>query len=85
MNNAAPDYQMVRNYLDLLLDLPWEVSTEDQLDLNHASEVLDEDHYGLDKIKERILEQLAVLKLNPEAKAPILLFAYPPGVQNLIR
>ena len=80
MNNAAPDYQMVRNYLDLLLDLPWEVSTEDQLDLNHASEVLDEDHYGLDKIKERILEQLAVLKLNPEAKAPILLFVGPPGV-----
>jgi ATP-dependent Lon protease len=80
MNSAAPDYQMVRNYLDLLLDLPWEVSTEDQLDLNHASEVLDEDHYGLDKIKERILEQLAVLKLNPEAKAPILLFVGPPGV-----
>ena len=80
LNASSPDYQVIRSYLDLILELPWTKETEDVLDLKHAREVLDEDHYGLDKIKERILEQLAVLKLNPEAKAPILLFVGPPGV-----
>ncbi len=77
---SSPDYQVIRGYLDLILELPWTRETEDILDLKHARKVLDEDHYGLDRIKERILEQLAVLKLNPDAKAPILLFAGPPGV-----
>ncbi|RMG35613.1 MAG: endopeptidase La [Gammaproteobacteria bacterium] len=80
LNASSPDYQVIRNYLDLVLELPWKAETEDVLDLKRAREVLDEDHYGLEKIKERILEQLAVLKLNPEAKAPILLFVGPPGV-----
>ncbi len=80
LSSSSQDYQVIRNYLDLILELPWKKETEDQLDLVHARQVLDEDHYGLDKIKERILEQLAVLKLNPEAKAPILLFVGPPGV-----
>ena len=80
LSASSPDYQVIRSYLDLILELPWTGETEDILDLKHAREVLDEDHYGLDKIKERILEQLAVLKLNPEAKAPILLFVGPPGV-----
>ena len=80
LNASSPDYQVIRSWLDLVLELPWKKSTEDILDLQHARQVLDEDHYGLDKIKERILEQLAVLKLNPEAKAPILLFVGPPGV-----
>jgi ATP-dependent Lon protease len=77
---AAPDYQITRTYLDLVLELPWRKSTEDDLDLARAQRVLDEDHYGLEKIKERILEHLAVLKLNPKAKAPILCFVGPPGV-----
>lgn len=80
LNASSPDYQVTRNYLDLILELPWETQTQDQLDLNRASDILDEDHYGLHKIKDRILEQLAVLKLNPKAKAPILLFVGPPGV-----
>lgn len=80
LSGASPDYQVIRNYLDLILELPWQAKTDDQLDLNRASEVLDADHYGLSKIKERILEQLAVMKLNPTAKAPILLFVGPPGV-----
>jgi ATP-dependent Lon protease len=63
-----------------VLDLPWRKSTEDSLDLNHARQVLDEDHYDLDDIKERILEHLAVIKLNPKTKAPILCFVGPPGV-----
>lgn len=77
---ASPDHQVTRTYLELLLELPWRDETEDQLDLGHAREVLDADHYGLKEIKQRILEQLAVLKLNPEAKAPILCFVGPPGV-----
>ena len=77
---AAPDYNVIRTYVEWILDLPWKVSTEDVLDLNHAREVLDEDHYDLDDIKERILEHLAVIKLNPETKAPILCFVGPPGV-----
>ncbi|HEX8092035.1 MAG TPA: endopeptidase La [Blastocatellia bacterium] len=77
---AAPDYHVIRTYLEWILDLPWQKSTEDNLDLNNARVVLDEDHYDLDDIKERILEHLAVIKLNPKTKAPILCFVGPPGV-----
>jgi len=77
---AAPDYQLTRSYLELLIELPWNTTTEDQLDLKHARQVLDEDHFDLKEIKQRIIEHLAVLKLNPQAKAPILCFAGPPGV-----
>jgi ATP-dependent Lon protease len=77
---AAPDYHVIRTYLDLLLELPWRQSTEDQLDLAHARQVLDTDHFDLQDIKERILEHLGVLKLNPTANAPILCFVGPPGV-----
>jgi ATP-dependent Lon protease len=77
---SAPDYQVSRAYLELVAELPWHQQTEDQLDLQHAAQVLNEDHYGLEEIKERILESLAVLKLNPQAKAPILCLVGPPGV-----
>jgi len=77
---AAPDYQITRSYLELILELPWTTTTEDNLDLARARQVLDEDHYDLKEIKQRIVEQLAVLKLNPTAKAPILCFVGPPGV-----
>jgi ATP-dependent Lon protease len=77
---AAPDYQVIRTYLELVLELPWHKRTEDNLDLNRARQILDEDHYDLKEIKERILEHLAVLKLNPKAHAPILCFVGPPGV-----
>lgn len=76
----APDYQVIRTWLELVLELPWHKETTDQLDIARARQVLDEDHYGLEEIKERILEHLAVLQLNPEAKAPILCFVGPPGV-----
>src|SRR5437879_5738624 len=77
---AAPDHQVIRTYLDFILELPWRKATDDILDLDRAQRVLDEDHYDLEKIKERIIEHLAVLKLNPQAKAPILCFVGPPGV-----
>jgi len=77
---ASPETNVVRSYLELLLELPWKVSSEAVLDLGHAREVLDHDHLGLEKIKSRIVEHLAVLKLNPDAKAPILCFVGPPGV-----
>jgi len=77
---AAPDYQIVRAYLDLVLELPWKKSTVDVIDLPHTRAVLDEDHYGLEEVKERILEDLAVLKLNPRARAPILCLVGAPGV-----
>ncbi len=77
---SSPDFNISLNYLELVAELPWSRETEDNLDLVHAREVLNADHFGLDTIKERILEQLAVLKLNPEAKAPILCFVGPPGV-----
>lgn len=80
MSSGASDYQVARAYLELISELPWHAQTEDQLDLSHAQQVLDEDHFGLDDIKERILESLAVMQLNPEAKAPILCFVGPPGV-----
>ena len=80
MSPNAADYQVARGYLELVAELPWHEQTEDRLDLNHARAVLDEDHYGLEDVKERILESLAVMQLNPEAKAPILSFVGPPGV-----
>jgi ATP-dependent Lon protease len=77
---GAPDYHVTRTYLEFVLDLPWNKTTEDNLDIAHAREVLDEDHFGLKEVKERILEHLSVLKRNPEAKAPILCFVGAPGV-----
>jgi len=78
--SAAPDYHVIRTYLDFILELPWRKSSEDKLDLNEARRVLDEDHYGLEDIKDRILEFLAVIKLRSDAKSPILCFVGPPGV-----
>jgi ATP-dependent Lon protease len=77
---SAPDYHVIRTYLEYVLELPWKASSEEKLDLNEAREILDEDHYGLEDIKERILESLAVIKLRPDSKSPILLFVGPPGV-----
>ncbi len=77
---AAPDYHVIRTYLEYILELPWRKSSEEKLDLNEARKILDEDHYGLEDIKERILESLAVVKLRPDSKSPILLFVGPPGV-----
>jgi ATP-dependent Lon protease len=77
---AAPDYQVIRTWLDLVLELPWKEPAPDVIDMNHARQVLDQDHFDLSEVKERILEVLAVLKLNPEAKAPILCLVGPPGV-----
>ena len=80
LSPASPDYHVARAYLDFLLELPWKVATEDVLDISHARQILDEDHYDLREVKERILEHLGVLKLNPAAKSPILCFVGPPGV-----
>lgn len=80
MHPSTPDYSVVYNHLDLLLDLPWDEVTEDKYDLQHALEVLDADHYGMTKIKERIIEYLAVLKLKGDMKSPILCFVGPPGI-----
>ncbi|RPI44340.1 MAG: endopeptidase La, partial [Betaproteobacteria bacterium] len=77
---GAGEYSMIRTYLDWLVELPWNKRSEGTIDLAEARRVLDEDHFGLDKIKRRILEFLAVRKLNPEGKSPILCFAGPPGV-----
>lgn len=77
---AAPDYHVIRTYLEYVLDLPWKKASEEKLDLNEAAKILDEDHYGLEDIKERILESLAVVKLRPDSKSPIMLFVGPPGV-----
>ncbi len=77
---AAPDFHVIRTYLEYILELPWRKSSEEKLDLNEARRVLDEDHYGLEDIKERILESLAVVKLRPDSKSPIILFVGPPGV-----
>jgi len=77
---AAPDYQVIRTYLEVVHELPWHKQTEDNLDLKHARQVLEEDHYGLEEIKDRIIEHLAVMKLNPTAKSPIICFVGPPGV-----
>jgi ATP-dependent Lon protease len=75
-----PDFHVTRTYLEFVLDLPWDKSTEDNLDIAHARHVLDEDHFGLKEVKERILEHLSVLKRNPDAKAPILCLVGAPGV-----
>ncbi len=80
MHPSTPDYSVVYNHLDLILDLPWEDYTEDHYDLERARQILDEDHYGMHKIKERILEYLAVLKLKGDMKSPILCFYGPPGI-----
>jgi ATP-dependent Lon protease len=80
MHPSTPDYSIVYNHLDLMLDLPWEDYTEDKYDLRKAKAILDADHYGMHKIKERILEYLAVLKLKGDMKSPILCFYGPPGI-----
>jgi len=79
MHPAAAEYTVSRTYLDWLLDLPWNVATQDNLDIEAAQKVLDEDHYNLDKVKTRILEYLAVRKLKSDMKGPILCFVGPPG------
>ena len=80
MHPSTPDYSVVYNHLDLMLDLPWDEYTQDSYDLKKAKKVLDLDHYGMQKIKERILEYLAVLKLKGDMKSPILCFLGPPGI-----
>ena len=80
MHPTTPDYSVIYNHLDLMLDLPWGSYTEDSYDLKNAQKVLDGDHYGMDKIKDRILEYLAVLKLKGDMKSPILCFVGPPGI-----
>jgi len=80
LNPAAGEYSVQYSYCQTLLDLPWNEYTEDNFDLKHAEEVLDDEHYGLEKVKERILEHLAVLKLKKDMKAPILCLYGPPGV-----
>src|SRR5687767_8926003 len=77
---AAPDYHVIRTYLEYIIELPWNKTSEDKLDLVEARRILDEDHFGLDDVKERILEFLAVIKLRPDTKSPILCFVGPPGV-----
>jgi ATP-dependent Lon protease len=80
MHPSTPDYSVVYNHLDLMLDLPWNEYTIDQYDLKKAKKVLDHDHYGIQKVKERILEYLAVLKLKGDMKSPILCLLGPPGI-----
>jgi len=77
---AAAEYGVIRTYLEWLVELPWSVTTDDDLDIAHSREVLDADHYDLERVKDRILEYLAVRKLNPESPGPILCFVGPPGV-----
>ena len=78
--SASPEVGVIRTYVDWLIGLPWDVATDDQLDIKEAARILDEDHYGLEKIKERILEYLAVRTLADEIRSPILAFVGPPGV-----
>lgn len=80
MNPSSAEYTVSRTYLDWLVVLPWDKKTEDDLDLEHAQKILNEDHYGLEKVKDRILEFLAVRKLKESVKGPILCFVGPPGV-----
>ncbi|HKY73440.1 MAG TPA: endopeptidase La [Nitrospira sp.] len=77
---SSPDHQVLRTYLELVLELPWNKASEEHMDLGKVRQVLEEDHYGIKEVKERIVEHLAVLKLNPAAKAPILCLVGPPGV-----
>jgi ATP-dependent Lon protease len=80
MSPAAAEYSVTRNYVDWLLEMPWMISTEDNLDIKHVRERLDADHYGLETVKKRILEYLAVRKLKNDMRGPILCFVGPPGV-----
>lgn len=80
MNPAAAEYSVVMNYVELILDLPWGIYTSDSFDLKKAKQILDRDHYGIEKVKERIIEYLAVLKLKGDMKSPILCLLGPPGV-----
>lgn len=80
MNEQSPDYAILHNYLNVMVDLPWGKTTKDNLNLKNAQRVLDNDHFGLEKVKERILEHLAVIKMRGDMKAPILCLVGPPGV-----
>jgi ATP-dependent Lon protease len=80
MHPSTPDFSVVYNHLDLMLDLPWQEYTADQYDLRKAKKILDRDHYGMERVKERLLEYLAVLKLKGDMKSPILCFVGPPGI-----
>jgi ATP-dependent Lon protease len=80
MHPESSESTVIRTYLDWLIELPWKKASKDQLDINKAAQILDEDHYDLQKVKERILEYLSVRKLNPKMKGPILCFVGPPGV-----
>lgn len=80
MNSQAPDFAVQLNYLEFLVELPWNEYTKDNFDLQRAEKILDADHYGLEKVKDRIIEHLAVIKLKNDLKAPVLCFAGPPGV-----
>jgi ATP-dependent Lon protease len=80
MPSASAEHSVIRTYLEWIVSMPWGARTEDDLDLAHARRVLDEDHHGLDHVKDRIIEYLAVLRLNPDAPAPVLCFVGPPGV-----
>src|SRR5579871_3300017 len=80
MQEASPEYGMLRSYLDWMVSLPWSKADAEDIDIARARQVLDEDHYGLEKVKRRILEYLAVRKLNPQGRSPILCFVGPPGV-----
>ena len=80
MNSSSPESGVIRTYLDWIFDLPWNVETEDNLDIKNSRNVLEEDHYGLKKVKERVLEYLAIRKLSDNMKGPILCFVGPPGV-----
>jgi ATP-dependent Lon protease len=77
---ASPDYQVTRSYLELVAELPWQKLTPDNIELDRARKILDRDHFGLEKVKDRIIEHLAVMKLNASARSPILCFVGPPGV-----
>lgn len=77
---ASPEYSVITNYLELIADLPWKMRTDDQLDLNRAQQILDRDHFNLNKVKRRLIEYLAVRKLNPHGRGPILCLIGPPGV-----
>jgi ATP-dependent Lon protease len=80
INPASPDHQVTRSWIEFTLDLPWNETTEDNYDIANARQILDDDHYELKEVKDRILEHLSVMRLNPDAKAPILCFVGPPGV-----
>ena len=79
-NPSSPDYSVLYSYLDTLASLPWSKKTESDASLDSASEILENEHYGLDKVKERIIEQLAMLMHNPTGKSPIICLVGPPGV-----